>query len=214
MAKSLNDRFSLYRNADILLATISTSSLFNKAVQQVEYNVASSIFSNYLKDPDDVMVVLSEVFDSYNVNSRHIYSFAFLLLLYNGFKEQEILDLVSSDIDFDNRTVKGVSIYPQFWDVIINANKSNVVYIRRNTEVVSSDKIIKYLVVDFVKVLREELYKIKRDVPTIPSGLSLSNIRISGRWYNSYLLELAGNTPTVTISEKSDYENYKKVYFK
>ena len=197
--------------------SLQTYNVFAKAVKQVKYNVDASIYSNYVRDPEDLLTALTNIFGYSNIGSRYVFHIAFLVLLYNGFDNKEILELNELDIDKDNQTIKGIKIYDVFWKPIINAFLTKTVVFKRGQVIDAPphqySHIIKSAANDFIKVVREDLYRNKQKAENIPKGLSFSTIKMSGKWFKFYMDEQIGIMPWDKLSDFTDYKNYKKAYW-
>ena len=188
----------------------------------VGYNVSASVYTYYVKDSNDLFDVLTILFGEPSPDNRFVYHFAYLCLLFNGFDRQQILSLSSKNIDFDNYTINGMYIESIFWDVIITA--LNTQYISKQggnlfpAPAYLKDNIIKFEHKNYIKVLQEDIAKIKKEKSNcdIPSGLSLKTIETSGKWYRAYMYQQShkGQIPNfVSVYDKQDFENYKNVFW-
>ncbi len=129
------------------------------------------------------------------------------------------MSLSKQDIDFDNYTIKNIVIADVFWNAIINALNTKTVIGRGGREIPApeyqKESIIKYCVNDYIKVLKEDISKCKKNQlnKNIPAKLNITSVRLAGKWYRMYLQECNGERLFLDNSEKINYQNYKRAYW-
>lgn len=193
-----------------------TYNTFRKVTNRRSYNVDASIYEKYPQDDAELYDILVLLFGKPNVNTQYVSHFAFLCLVFSGFKNNEILELSKKDMDFENCTIKGKEISEVFWSVIVNSLKTNIIIGRGGKEIfILNNMIIKHNVNDYVRVLKQTISLCKKGQANsnIPKGLSITTIRLAGMWYSAYLRERNGFPLMLPDYHIKNYQNYKKAYW-
>ena len=194
-----------------------TDNLLRQVIKR--YNFKNPIFNKYPKDPADLYDNLTIIFGSPGKDSQYISSFVFLCLAYLGFSDEEILSLKKCDVDFQLFKIKDIAIPNIFWKAIINSTNTNILIVRggKSKDVPAEKKefIIKYISNNFVKVVKENISKCKKnnENKNFINLLSLNSIRMAGFLYSCYINESNGKQLNLNYSEKCLYREYKQAYW-
>ena len=194
-----------------------TDNLLRQVIKR--YNFKNPIFNKYPKDPADLYDNLTIIFGSPDKDSQYISSFVFLCLAYLGFSDEEILSLKKCDVDFQLFKIKDIAIPNIFWKAIINSTNTNILIVRggKSKDIPAEKKefIIKYISNNFVKVVKENISKCKKnnENKNFINLLSLNSIRMAGFLYSCYINESNGKQLNLNYSEKCLYREYKQAYW-